>query len=158
MHGWRWNKNEYSKSDNPFWFEQEQGFFYSFDRFQLDTYSLAQNQTHLSLLYSKISISEEIEIYERSVFTFFDLVGQIGGIYELLEVSAAFFVGYYNSNMLNFKLVNKLNSWILDDQKEAKHDNREDQSHELIQFNRQNKQVVRNKNESMPYLMQARSN
>ena len=158
MHGWLWNKNEYTKNDNPFWFEQEQGFFYSFDRFQLDTYKIALNHSESTLLYSKISISEEIDIYERSVFTFLDLIGQIGGIYELLEVSAAFFVGYYNSKIFSYELVNKLNSWILDDQKEAKHDSREDQSHKLIQINRQNKQVVHNKNESLPYLMLARSN
>ena len=54
-----------------------------------------------SFLHSKISISEEIDIYERSVFTFLDLIGQIGGIYELLEVSTAFFVGYYNSKILS---------------------------------------------------------
>ena len=107
---------------------------------------------------SKISISEEIEIYERSVFTFLDLIGQIGGIYELLEVFAAFFVGYYNGKMFNYALVNKLNSSAIDDQTEPKNENRDEHNHELIQFNRQYQQVIHDNNQSTPYLRSIRRN
>ena len=62
-------------------------------------------------LLSQILVSEEIEIYERTVFSFLDLTGQIGGIYELLEVIAAFFVGYYNNKIFNFELVKSINNF-----------------------------------------------
>ena len=38
-----------------------------------------------------------------------DLTGQIGGIYELFEIIAAFFVGYYNGIFFDYTLVNCIN-------------------------------------------------
>ena len=99
--------------DNPFWFTEDNGEFYSFDRFQNDL-SFQNHTSYFSnpqFLISEISISEEIEIYERTVFSLLDLTGQIGGIYELLEVIAAFFVGYYNTKIFNFELVNSINNF-----------------------------------------------
>ena len=92
------------------------------------------------------------------MFTFLDLIGQIGGIYELLEVFAAFFVGYYNGKMFNYALVNKLNSSTIDDQTKNKNENRDEHNHELIHFNRQYQQVIQNNNESTPYPRSARRN
>ena len=99
--------------DNPFWLTEDEGEFYSFDRFQNDlifnNYSVYESSPFF--LRSEISISEEIEIYERTVFSILDLTGQIGGIYELLEVIAAFFVGYYNTKIFNFELVKSINNF-----------------------------------------------
>ena len=113
MHIWLWNKNEYVLRDNPFWFTEDEGEFYSFDRFQNDLISddFSSNESSVFFLLSEISISEEIEIYERTVFSFLDLTGQFGGIYELLEVTAAFFVGYYNTKIFNFELVKSINNF-----------------------------------------------
>ena len=99
--------------DNPFWLTEDEGEFYSFDRFQNDLIfnDYSAYETSPFFLRSEISISEEIEIYERTVFSILDLTGQIGGIYELLEVIAAFFVGYYNTKIFNFELVNSINNF-----------------------------------------------
>ena len=76
----------------------------------MNSYGRGDSQyfTPALFLEAKISISEEIEIYERIVFSFLDLTGQIGGIYELLEITAAFFVGYYNNILFNYELVNNI--------------------------------------------------
>ena len=111
---WLWNKNEYEISDNPYWYSKQEGEFYSFDRFQNDFTLNSYGNQHIQssdpakFVEAKISISEEIEKYERTVYSFLDLTGQIGGIYELLEITAAFFVGYYNSIIFNYELVNKI--------------------------------------------------
>ena len=101
-------------SDNPYWYSKQEGEFYSFDRFQNDfsmnSYGRQNGQywDATKFLEARISISEKIEKYERTVYSFLDLPGQIGGIYELLEITAAFFVGYYNSTILNYELVKKI--------------------------------------------------
>ena len=121
--------------DNPFWFTEDNGEFYSFDRFQNDL--SFQNQTSYfsnpQFLISEISISEEIEIYERTVFSLLDLTGQIGGIYELLEVIAAFFVGYYNTKIFNFELVNSINNFKY--QQFVKRQSRQNQQNENSKHN-----------------------
>ena len=117
-------------SDNPFWFTQDEGVFYSFDRFQNDL--VFQNHsshfTSSRFMFSEISISEEIEINERTVFSFLDLTGQIGGIHELPEVIVAFFVEYYNTKLFNFELVKSINNF--EHQQKAKRQSRQHQQDE----------------------------
>ena len=107
-------ENEYLIDNDPYWDSDHMGFFYSFDQFQNDLSINSYGKRHQQsldpalFLEVKMSISEEIEIYERIVYSFLDLTGQIGGIYELMEITAAFFVGYYNKVFYNYELANKI--------------------------------------------------
>ena len=101
--------------------------FYSFDRFTNDFSSNRVDFEFKTATFhlGSIRISEEIEIYERSVTSLLDLTGQIGGIYELFEIIAAFFVGYYNGILFDFTLVNCINENRLkgNNHKQAQDDN-----------------------------------
>ena len=134
-------KNEYHLVDDPFGFSEEDGTFYSFDRFQNDIIDQKRIEGYYKSVYAfgEFSISEEIEIYERSVFSFLDLTGQIGGIYELLEVLAGIFVGYYNTKLFNYTFINKYNSVMAENDKKenenANGNNQNDNENEESKLN-----------------------
>ena len=62
-----------------------------------------------SYIYVIISVDDEIEYYERSVYSIWDLFGQIGGVYEVLEITFMMFVKYFNDKFLLLSLVNDMN-------------------------------------------------
>ena len=56
-----------------------------------------------------ISVDDEVEYYERSIYSIWDLFGQIGGVYEILEIICMLFVNYFNDKLLLLSLVNDMN-------------------------------------------------
>ena len=55
----------------------------------------------------RFDIDSVIETYERSVFSFWEFIALIGGIYVILNISFALFVGTYNSRMFILSVINK---------------------------------------------------
>ena len=55
------------------------------------------------------AVDDEIEYYERSIYSIWDLFGQIGGVYEILEIVTMMFVNYFNDKLLLLSLVNNMN-------------------------------------------------
>ena len=55
----------------------------------------------------RFGIDIEHETYERSVSSFWEFIGLIGGIYEILDVSFAVFVCSYNSRMFTLNFIDK---------------------------------------------------
>ena len=62
-----------------------------------------------SYIYVNFVVDDEIELYERSIYSIWDLFGQIGGVYEVLEIVCMLFVSYFNEKLLTLSLVNDMN-------------------------------------------------
>ena len=46
--------------------------------------------------------------YERSVFSFLDLAGNLGGFFEILERTGAFLVGFFAGPMFMYSILSSL--------------------------------------------------
>ena len=55
----------------------------------------------------RFGIDIEHETYERSVYSFWEFIGLIGGIYEIIDVFFALFVSTYNNRMFLLEVINK---------------------------------------------------
>ena len=56
----------------------------------------------------RISLSREGEQYERVVYTFFDMFGYLGGLFDFLYFAGYLFVGYFNNKKYMLKILSKL--------------------------------------------------
>ena len=56
--------------------------------------------------YARIVIRMEAreDTYERTVFSFFDFTGLIGGVFELFEITGSIIVGYFASKLFFFSM------------------------------------------------------
>ena len=55
----------------------------------------------------RFGIDSEHETYERTVYSFWEFIGLIGGIYEIVDVFFALFVSTYNNKMFLIEVINK---------------------------------------------------
>ena len=59
--------------------------------------------------YFNFWISNQEDFYERTVYSFFDFVGQIGGIVELFLILAAIIISPISGTLLDHEIVNSIN-------------------------------------------------
>ena len=59
--------------------------------------------------YFNFWISNQEDFYERTVYSFFDFVGQIGGIVELFLIFAAIIISPISGTLLDHEIVNSIN-------------------------------------------------
>ena len=62
----------------------------------------------LSLMQANIRLDLEIDIYERQVYSFFDLVYQIGGLFNATTMLGVLLTQYLLSNLLYSSLVTNI--------------------------------------------------
>ena len=53
-------------------------------------------------------IDKTEEYYERKVYNFFDLFGQLGGLYEILTIGGGIFVTFFAEKILMLSLISNL--------------------------------------------------
>ena len=80
--------------------------FYSVENTIVDLQ--AENIATQQLLYCIFHIDPQTDSYDRSVYTFLDLTGQVGGFYEILEILGSFFVGIFAEKLLSLSLISNL--------------------------------------------------
>ena len=80
--------------------------FYSVENTYLDLQT--ENPFTQLLFYCIFHIDPQTDSYNRSVYTFLDLTGQVGGFYEILEIMGSFFVGIFAEKLLSLSLVSNL--------------------------------------------------
>ena len=75
-----------------------------------NTYSDLQTENAITqvLLNCIFHIDPQTDSYNRSVYTFLDMTGQVGGFYEILEILGSFFVGIFAEKLLNLSLISNL--------------------------------------------------
>ena len=82
-------KNEYYLQDNFFQtYSSDEGSYYSIDDEHYDIREL-EDDTVLTI---QIKQDKVVNKYERSVYTFLDMTGQIGGLNEVITLLASFFI------------------------------------------------------------------
>lgn len=57
------------------------------------------------MIFTKDQLSES---YERSVFSFFDLTGNLGGLFEVLELVGALFVEFFAGKIFLYSILSRL--------------------------------------------------
>jgi len=46
--------------------------------------------------------------YERKVFNFMEVTGNIGGLFEIMQIGGGFFVGLFSGKLFLFSILSKL--------------------------------------------------
>ncbi|CAI2361436.1 unnamed protein product [Moneuplotes crassus] len=101
-------KNKVSLLDSvyPFDIEQEKS-FYSIGKHNLD-FTNEHNTNDPYLIDFEIFQDNTIDLYERRVYSFLDLTGQLGGFFEILVIFGGLFVNYFSTKLYNYSLFNQL--------------------------------------------------
>ena len=55
-----------------------------------------------------IVLSNKLHASERQVYTFFSLIGDLGGFYDGITIIPAFFLSFYSSRMFNASILQEL--------------------------------------------------
>ena len=56
----------------------------------------------------EIALKNSIKKHELSLYSIYDLLGDVGGLLDLLLIAFAVFVGPYNQQLLNFNVIKGL--------------------------------------------------
>lgn len=98
-------RNEFTTSDDYLGLENpRKGVFFRAGEYTIDKYP----KTSDYIVSSYMIMSSKINQFERRVMSLMDIIGLIGGFFELFEVIAGFFIGYFVSKIFTFTLVNNL--------------------------------------------------
>jgi hypothetical protein len=84
--------------------DEKEGTFYGVERIDSDI-SLEFASTLLS---ATMLMDKTEEHYERKVYNFFDLFGQLGGLYEILTIGGGIFVAFFAEKILMLSLISNL--------------------------------------------------
>ena len=99
-------ENEVETSDNFFSLDSsKKDIFYATSKTRIDLRS--SNDRDKILLKASLRLDQEVKTHKRTVFTIFDLLGQIGGIFGLMQSFWLLFVGIYSQRMLTYSVLKK---------------------------------------------------
>jgi len=80
--------------------------FYSIGRRTASNHNFDLNGQAYLIVY--LRLSQQYTNYERTVFTFFDMFGMLGGIFELFSLMGFFLVNRISTNLFNNCLLSSL--------------------------------------------------
>jgi hypothetical protein len=99
--------NEYESNNNLLYQSfTEKGSFYNIGS-NTDGYNL-YNSADGVIFNNIFMLSQEYDLYERDVFTFFDMLGLLGGVYEICIITGSFFVNSLAKKLLYSSLLSNL--------------------------------------------------
>ena len=78
--------------------------FYSVETSESD-FIYADSNAYVSVF---LNMEAREDTYERTVFSFFDLTGLVGGVFEILEITGSLFVSFFISRLYMFSMLNDL--------------------------------------------------
>ena len=84
---------------------QEYRQFWCIDTIHYDANTLDSEQTFFSAYFD---LDDNQDQYQRVVYSFFDMTGQIGGVYEILALAFGLMINVYNKRMFNYSLIESL--------------------------------------------------
>jgi hypothetical protein len=100
------SKTEYTLYDNPLWASEisKQGVYYDVERVS-NSYGDLSDRWFGRL---SVKMSNKVNQMERHVYTFFDLIGTIGGFYGLFDIFLGIILGYLGAKMYKHSLLNSI--------------------------------------------------
>ena len=117
-------KNEYNLNDDLIQYRDHQsGSFYSVDKQQVDI----QEATDDTVITIRIVQDPIIDQYERSSFTFLEMTGRLGGLYEVLTVVASLMISGIVQKLFTLSVLKNL--YYVEKEHKATNDNRLHVSH-----------------------------
>ncbi|CAI2384742.1 unnamed protein product [Moneuplotes crassus] len=103
-------KSTVSLSDSIFPFgQEEEKSFYSIGSSRLG-WENHGSSTDATLVEFELSQDLVVDSFERRVYTFLDLSGQLGGVFEIMLLVGGFLVNYFPSRLYNYSIFNHLYS------------------------------------------------
>ena len=84
--------------------DSKSGEFYTISRVQ-DSVNTRSSGNFFDLT---IRLDNRKTLYERRVFSFLDLIGQVGGVNEIIEIFWVFFIGMYSEKLFQYSIVSKI--------------------------------------------------
>ena len=105
--------NEYTFNDDVYDLgNSESGRFYTIQKPEFPTTDLI----HDDLVFKKIifKLDNEYDDYERSVLTLFEVIGIVGGVYEIIYLIFKFIVPIFSVRIFHYYLVSRLNKGMLE--------------------------------------------
>lgn len=87
--------NQYTLNDDYFSMGSKYGEFLSFSNSKINSRTNMFNNEITAATFNFL-IDDQIDQYERSFYSVWDLIGQLGGIYEIFYLFTFFFANYYN--------------------------------------------------------------
>lgn len=99
--------NRYESNNNLFYNSfADKGSFYSIGR--SDSSNNVYNASDGVILNYVFILSQEYDLYERSVFTLFDMLGLLGGVYEICIITGCFLVKTLTKRLFYSSLLSNL--------------------------------------------------
>ena len=78
--------------------------FYNVDTSEND-FIFSNSNSYVSVY---LNMEAREDTYERTVFSFFDLTGLVGGVFEILELAGGLFVSFFAHKLFMFSMLNDL--------------------------------------------------
>ena len=85
--------------------QQEVHHFWSIDQIH---YDIGGVDLKNSILKASFQLDDHQDQYQRVVYSFFDMTGQIGGVYEIIAIVVGFIINAFNKRMLVYSLIGSL--------------------------------------------------
>ena len=99
-------KNEYSYSNSLILDTKAKKKFYSFS----EEKRYFENNRNGKIMEIKILLDYRQDSYDMTVYTFWDMIGLIGGVYEFVKVMLGIFINFYASRLMKIDLINAYKS------------------------------------------------
>ena len=103
---WKFRKHEYQLNDNLLGLNpSNQGTFFSI--LKQDEFLVLPSSTEVIFLCS-IVLDSRVDIYERNLRNFIDVLGDIGGLFEALHILVMLSIGYFTKRMFDHDINKKI--------------------------------------------------
>ena len=98
--------NDFSYTDSVFFNSRTDGIFYSFSE---EKRLISSNNNERPLIRVFFYMDNKTDSYEMSLYTFWDMIGIVGGVYEVLKIICSIFMLIYTEKLMLVDLVNSYN-------------------------------------------------
>lgn len=107
-------QNNYTIEDSVIFSSYNHGAFYNIERkaYSVGTELYQNNAGFLGVI--KLELGEIKNQYDVKIYNFYDLIAQIGGLYEVCFESIGLFAFYITKKMFEYSLINKMSDNLQD--------------------------------------------
>ena len=82
--------------------------FYDIEKTQTLEYPFGIQEFKDLLYFNRFAVSEEIIEHERSIYTFLDLIGDLGGVQDIFILVCSIFISPFSEHFFQMKFLRKL--------------------------------------------------
>ena len=98
--------------------------FYTIQRKQIFYSSVDFNDSYLEIF---ITLDQQVDQYQRTVYSFLDMFGFVGGIYELIKILGYAIAAFFTKNLFYFSILSNLRGNLKKNKENSNNKEKEDQ-------------------------------